>query len=95
MITNDDQFSLKIENDSLDSIHNELISLYESNLLKNMEIEDIAQGVPCCCLYNELIYRTKITSVNFLDLKARVLYVDYGNEEEVSFKRYLLYFIIF
>ena len=57
--------------------------------LRRLDVAEILEGALCCCIFfDKHVYRARILSVNFLELTARVFYVDFGNHENMAFDEY-------
>ncbi|CAF0720767.1 unnamed protein product [Brachionus calyciflorus] len=88
-----------IENDSLPDeirensekyaeIQDTITQLYHTKNLRNLKLEDIEPNKLCCSFFSQdlNVYRAVILSVNYFEKNAKVKYIDFGNEETVSFK---------
>ena len=73
------------------AVHDRLMQLEGggNKALRRLEVAEIREGALCCCIFfDKHVYRARIVSVNFLELTARVFYVDFGNHENMAFDEY-------
>jgi len=74
------------------NIQAQFLEITESKSIRQMSIEKIEENVPCSCFFNledmedMALYRASIIKVNYIENKAIVNYVDFGNDEEVKFE---------
>lgn len=68
-------------------MQNEFLKLKSENKLKNIKLEELKEKQLCCCLYQQdmQLYRGLIQKVDYLNQKATIIYIDFGNVETVCF----------
>lgn len=90
-ITYQEEFNIvwvQFNTEVINQILSEFKEKYDNNLLRNLSIEQIEENRPCACLYplDLNIYRAQIISVNYIECKAKVLYIDFGDSHEIEFR---------
>ncbi|RMZ93718.1 hypothetical protein BpHYR1_003537 [Brachionus plicatilis] len=70
-------------------MQNEFLNLKSQNKLKNIGLEELKEKKSCCCLYEQdmQLYRGVIQEVDFFTQTAKVMYIDFGNVDTVSFNQ--------
>jgi len=56
----------------------------ESIKQRPVAMEQITLGMPCCSIYESILYRAAVKDFNFIENTATVQFVDYGNVEIVK-----------
>jgi hypothetical protein len=64
----------------------ELFELYNRNQLRNIEMENLQENMPCIGFYQAdgKLYRAKVMRINLIEAKCEIRYVDFGNQEIVE-----------
>ncbi len=72
----------------------QLLKYYEARSLRKLDFFEVKDMQACCCMFDcgdpdmiKTFYRAHITSVNYIESTARVRYVDFGNEDDISFDK--------
>ena len=80
---------IKEHNSKFTEMVNELASRDKKKLFKPLKINHISSNAPCICYYatDKTYNRAIIEKVNYIDASATIRYIDYGNEETVSFSK--------
>ena len=76
--------------DKIGAMHDRLMQLESggNKALRRLDVAEIREGALCCCIFFDMhVYRAR---VNFLELTARVFYVDFGNHENMAFDEYYI-----
>ena len=78
---------LQFEPNNIDSMHKEFKEHQDAGTLVNMSMERIEENRPCLCLFptDSSLYRAIIVDVNYFEGTAKVLYVDFGNTDDIEF----------
>ena len=77
--------------DKIGAMHDRLMQLEGggNKALRRLDVAEIREGALCCFIFFDMhVYRARILSVNFLELTARVFYIDFGNQENMAFDEY-------
>ncbi len=80
---------LQFEPNRIAEMHEEFMQLKESESLKNLKLEKIEENRSCLCMYHfdKSLYRATILDANYPEGIAKVLYVDFGNTDEIEFQQ--------